>query len=165
MNYCFIHITYLAYVCRDLASLAINKKMLQLWIFYRSNHKIWNLIITRWNKSQFKINKSSHLVPRTRFLVFLCQYICIPSAASTSLFWYSTYQENWLFKSMFVSSKSVYLKCNIKEALVDILRKAISEALWNVEIMSKTMDVPNENGNWLPLPWTLRMKMKLYCEW
>ena len=32
-----------------------------------------------------------------------------------------------------------------KEALVDILRKAISEALWNVEIMSKTMDVPNEN--------------------
>ena len=48
---------------------------------------------------------------------------------------------------MFVSSKSVYLKCNIKEALVDILRKAISEALWNVEIMSKTMDVPNENGN------------------
>ena len=52
-----------------------------------------------------------------------------------------------------------------KEALVDILRKAISEALWNVEIMSKTMDVPNENGNWLPLPRTLRMKMKLYCEW
>ena len=113
-------------------------------------------IITRWNKSSFKINKSIYPLHRTRVL--------FPLPTRRSSPWIS-FGSTHNKKSDFLTTCVVFYKCthskrNIKGAHIDIWQKATSKTFSECENQAGCVDV--SCGTWKSgqLLWMFRLKME-----